>query len=161
MKHDIKTDAHDGDVIVFLIGMQPRPTWNLGQAVFLTRSMFGMQRELKRDRRRGGAIGFLGGYNAFTTTGPMAVQYWRSFEDLERYARSTDFRHRPAWLKFYAMTHQDGRSRAGIWHETYRVPAGGHESIYGDLAKPVGLGAAVGVQPVGRRGTSARERIGA
>lgn len=161
MNHDLQTDTHDGDLVVFLLGMRPRRTWRLGQASFVGRSLRRMQAEIERDRKRGGALGYLGGFKAIAPGGPLLVQYWRSFEELETYSHSTDFAHRPAWLQFYKMAHAEGRSTVGIWHETYRVPAGAHESIYADLSAPVGLAAAVGAQPLARRGRTSRERIGA
>ena len=161
MKHDLITDTHDGELVVFLLGMKPRRAWRLDQALFVGRSMRRMQIEIERDRAAGGALGYLGGFNAVGPSGPLVVQYWRSFEELETYSHSTDFAHRPAWLKFYEMTHAAGESRVGIWHETFRVPAGAHESIYADLSAPVGLAAAVGAQPLTRRGRTSRERIGA
>lgn len=161
MNHDMITDTHDGELVVFLLGMKPRRTWRIDQALFVARSMRRMQREIERDRRAGGATGYLGGFNVIGSSGPLTVQYWRSFADLEAYSHSTDFAHRPAWLKFYELTHAAGEARVGIWHETYRVPAGAHESIYADLSAPVGLAAAVGAQPLARRGRSSRERIGA
>ena len=161
MKHDMQTDTHEGDLVVFLLGMRPRASWRLDQALFVGRSMRRMQAEIERDRAAGGAIGYLGGFNAISATGPIVVQYWRSYDELEAYSHSTDFEHRPAWLRFYSMTHAAGRARVGIWHETFRVPAGAHESIYGDVSAPVGLAAAVGAQPLARRGRTSRERIGA
>lgn len=161
MNHDLQTDTHDGDLVVFLLGLRPHRTWRLGQTVFVARSLRRMQAEIDRDRANGGALGYLGGFPAFAPAGPLLVQYWRSYEDLERYSHSTDLSHRPAWLKFYKMTHAEGRSTIGIWHETYSVPAGAHESIYADLTAPIGLGAAVGAQPLARRGRTSRERIGA
>ncbi|GAB3135956.1 DUF4188 domain-containing protein [Tsukamurella serpentis] len=161
MQHDKRTDTHDGEMVVFLLGMSPRRTWRLDQSIFVGRALLGMRRELERDRRRGAALGYLGGFNALTPRGPMLVQYWRSYDDLESYSHATDLRHRPAWLRFYSITHAAGRSRVGLWHETYRVSAGAHESIYADLPAPVGLGSAVGTQPIGGRGVSSRERLGA
>jgi Domain of unknown function (DUF4188) len=32
--------------------------------------------------------------------GPAVVQYWRSFEDLDRFARAADDPHPPAWRRF-------------------------------------------------------------
>ncbi len=160
MKHEMRTDVHEGDLVVFLLGMRPRWTWRIGQAIFASRAMFRMQDELDQDVDDGGAAGYLGGFNAVTTKGPLVVQYWRSFEALERYAHDADAEHRPAWLAFYAMTHGAGAARVGLWHETFRVPAGAHESIYADLGGPVGLGAAVGVQPLSARGLTSRERVG-
>lgn len=51
------------------------------------------------------------------------------------------------------------RQHVGLWHETYIVPAGSYESIYGDMP-PYGLAAATGVLPVEQRGVTARERLG-
>ncbi len=161
MNHELTTDTHEGDLVVFLLGMRPRRTWRLDQSFFVGRAMKRMQKEIDRDRTRGGALGYLGGFNALTPSGPVVVQYWRSYDDLERYSHDTDFEHRPAWLKFYEMTHAAGATRVGIWHETYRVPAGAHESIYADLPAPAGLAAAVGHQPLARRGRTSRQRIGA
>lgn len=161
MNHDMQTDTYDGDLVVFLLGMRPRRAWRLGQAFFVSRAMFRMQAELERDRAAGGALGYLGGFNAIAPTGPIVVQYWRSFAELESYSHATELEHRPAWLTFYRLTHGAGAARVGLWHETYRVPAGAHETIYADLAGPVGLGAAIGTQPLANRGATSRERIGA
>ena len=46
----------------------------------------------------------------------------------------------------------------GIWHETYAVPAAGIETMYVDSV--VGLGAATGTVPAGRRGNRAAQRLG-
>jgi hypothetical protein len=47
----------------------------------------------------------------------------------------------------------------GIWHETYLVPAGRHEAIYGNMPR-IGLAAAGGHVPIARRGETAAERVG-
>ncbi|WEV77449.1 DUF4188 domain-containing protein [Janibacter cremeus] len=47
----------------------------------------------------------------------------------------------------------------GIWHETFDVPAGHIETLYGNGAL-IGLGAATGTIEAGRRGRGARERLG-
>ena len=64
----------------------------------------------------------------------------------------------PAWKRFNAAArrHTDA---VGIWHETYAVPAGHVETVYGNGAV-IGLGAATGTVPVRQRGRAARERIG-
>ncbi|MEO7447904.1 MAG: DUF4188 domain-containing protein [Humibacillus sp.] len=57
--------------------------------------------------------------------------------------------HRPATKEFYARTRR-ASGAVGIWHETFAVPAGGHESLY--LAMPpTGLGQAFGVTGDQRR----------
>jgi hypothetical protein len=68
----------------------------------------------------------------------MTVQYWRSFEHLEAYARNPDQSHWPAWTAFNRRT-KSSRGDVGIWHETYLVPAGRYEAIYSGMP-PFGLG---------------------
>ena len=87
----------------------------------------------------------------------MQVMYWRSFEQLEAYARSTNDAHLPAWQKF---NREIVKSRAvGIFHETYLIEPGKVESVYNNMPA-FGLAAATKPIPaVGRRET-ARQRIG-
>jgi hypothetical protein len=46
-----------------------------------------------------------------------------------------------------------------IWHETYQVTPGGAESLYVG-PRPFGLADVAGTVPVGRRGETARQRLG-
>lgn len=62
--------------------------------------------------------GLLAWHNAWIK-GPSVVQYWRSFEDLDRFARATDEPHLPAWKTFNKAVRASGD--VGIWHETYKV----------------------------------------
>lgn len=48
--------------------------------------------------------------------GPSVVQYWRSFEHLERFARNPELAHLPAWKRFNRAV--GGSGDVGIWHET-------------------------------------------
>jgi hypothetical protein len=113
-----------------------------------------MLRELK-DKRDAGLLGY---YNAFITPlMPMVVQYWRSFEDLEEYARNPDSRHWPAWVAFNKAVASNGE--VGIWHETFKVAAGQYESIYNNM--PVfGLGSLYSLQDATGERESAAARIG-
>jgi hypothetical protein len=72
---------------------------------------------------------FLGYTNLGLTT---LIQYWRSFDHLERYARASDRHHWPAWLDFNRRM-KNSRGDVGIWHETYIVPAGAYESVYSGM----------------------------
>ena len=114
-----------------------------------------MLRELTSDP----ASGLLGHRMAVSQAGPLVVQYWRSSDELVSWAHDARSAHRPAWREFNARA-RSSRGAVGIWHETYVVPAGAHESVYVDVP-PTGLAAAAGVVPVGRRGDTARERLGA
>src|SRR5438045_3289604 len=108
----------DGDFVVFLIGMRVNRFWKPHKWVPVFLQMPKMLKELERDPDSG----FLGATQGFLTTGPVVVQYWRSFEQLERYARDTDSKHLPAWRRFNQRVR--GSGDVGIWHETYRVRAG-------------------------------------
>jgi hypothetical protein len=61
----------------------------------------------------------------------VTVQYWRSTEDLERFARQDPNLHPDAWKNFFRQSSKGGA--VGIWHETYRVEAGAFENIYGNM----------------------------
>src|SRR5262249_22287147 len=64
----------------------------------------------------------------YTFGWPVIVQYWRSFDHLERYAKSRDNLHLPAWQQFNKIVGQ-ARDNVGIWHETYGVRAGSYERV--------------------------------
>ena len=147
--------AHlDGDFVVFLIGMRINRPWRPHKWLPVLTAMRPMIRELARDP----ASGFLGATQGLWTTGPSLVQYWRSFEDLDRYARDREARHLPAWRAFNRRVRDSGD--VGIWHETYRVHAGEYEAIYGNMPR-VGLGAVGDLVPIGSTTATAAQRIGA
>ncbi len=144
----------EGDFVVFLIGMRInrflRPRKWL--PVFL--AMPKMIRELERRPEAGllGAELYVAGPRR-----PMVVQYWRSFEHLEAYARSRDARHWPAWVAFNKRIGSGGD--VGIWHESYLVPAGSYDSVYNNMPA-IGLGAASRLVPAAGRRASAAGRAG-
>jgi Monooxygenase af470-like len=143
----------DGDFVVFLIGMRVNKPWQVRRWLQVYRAMAPMIRSLEERPENG----LLGWERAFIG-GPAIVQYWRSFDDLERFARDPGDRHLPAWKRYNREVRDT--AAVGIWHETYRVRAGEYEAIYGNM--PVfGLAAATGHAPIGRKGESAGQRIGA
>lgn len=88
----------------------------------------------------------------------MLIQYWRSFEDLEKFAREPSDPHLAAWKKFNRAVGPEGT--VGIWHKTFLVQPDQFESVYGNMPA-FGLSAAVEhVEAVGRRQT-ARLRLSA
>jgi Domain of unknown function (DUF4188) len=86
----------------------------------------------------------------------MVVQYWRSFEHLHRYALARDRAHVPAWQAFDKAIASSGD--VGLWHETYLIRQGEHESIYGNMP-PYGLGIAGRLVPAKGRKADARNRL--
>jgi hypothetical protein len=87
----------------------------------------------------------------------VIVQYWRSFEHLEAYARRKDRQHWPAWVDFNKRI-GNSRGDVGIWHETYLVRAGRYETIYSGMP-PFGLGQASRLIAAAGHRESARGRI--
>lgn len=139
----------DGDFVVFLIGMRINKPWKVHKWLPVFLAMPRILREL-RARPDSGCLGTM-------SAGMMIVQYWRSFDDLERYARSHDQQHWPAWVAFNKRT-ASSRGDVGIWHETYCVARGQYETVYSGMP-PTGLGAASTLVPASGRRESARGRI--
>jgi hypothetical protein len=83
------------------------------------------------------------------------VQYWRSFEHLEAFAKDGDDPHLEVWRDYWRRVGKSGRT--GIWHETFLVRAGEYEAIYGNMPDH-GLGKASEVVTVAA-GRSARDRL--
>jgi hypothetical protein len=99
--------------------------------------------------------GYLGGRLLLEWRGVTNVQYWRSFEALEKFARNPDDLHLPAWKAFYQNV-KDGN--VGFWHETYVVQPGQFETIYNNTPR-MGLGAVIDHVPATGGRKEARERM--
>jgi hypothetical protein len=154
------THAHDGSLAVFLIGLRINHPWRPDLWLPALRAMGPMVRELyaakaAADRGEGEHPGFLGHRNLIGAGGPTLVQYWRSAEDVHAYAHDPARAHRPAWQAFYERGRK-GAGAVGVWHETYAVAAGGHESLY--LAMPP-TGLAAATRPVALRGAGRRAAL--
>ncbi|MEM0946133.1 MAG: DUF4188 domain-containing protein [Pseudomonadota bacterium] len=142
----------EGDFVVFLIGMRVNKWWKLGKWLPV---FFGMPRMLKELRASDPVeTGFLG----HTALGPVIVQYWRSFDHLEAYARAKDREHFPAWIAFNKRM-KGIRGDVGIWHETYLVRAGQYEAVYSGMPA-FGLGRAGALVPATGNREVARARLG-
>jgi hypothetical protein len=146
-------DDREG-LVVFLIGMRINRLWQFWRWLPVLGAMPRMLTELIRDPSRG----LLGRPRTFVSGRVvMVVQYWRSFEDLERYARDPKAQHLPAWRAFNRRVRDN--SAVGIFHETYRVAASEAESVYVNM--PVfGLARATAAIPVGHGKQTAAERLG-
>jgi hypothetical protein len=140
----------DGDFVVFLIGARlnsPRHLLaSVGDLGGRRRGMQAMLAELMAHPEKG-LLGYRMGF-------PVIVQYWRSFEQLEAFARDPGDLHRPTWVEWFR---RDPRGRTGIWHETFLVRAGEYEAIY-DSVPEAGLAAAGRAAPLAGR-SSARIRL--
>jgi len=86
---------------------------------------------------------------------PTIVQYWRSFEQLEAFAKGEGDPHVDVWRQYWRRVGRTGRT--GIWHETFLVRDGQYEAVYGNMP-PHGLGKAGRLVPVSES-SSARARL--
>jgi hypothetical protein len=141
------------EVVVFLIGMRINKPLRVRAWWPVFTAMPKMLKYLAEHPEKG-----LLGYQQAFLPSPVLVQYWRSFDDLARFARDRDDPHLEPWRQFNRRVGSSGD--VGIWHETYRVERASIETIYGNMPSR-GLAAATAVVPVGRGRDSAAARIGA
>ena len=126
--HGAYTADLDGDFVVFLIGMRVNKPWAVRRWWPTFAAMRPMIKELEARPELGllhAELGWLGG--------PYVSQYWRSFEQLDAYARDKDRLHLPAWKEYNRAARAS--NAVGIWHETYQVHAGEYEAIYGNMPR--------------------------
>nr|MDP9457293.1 DUF4188 domain-containing protein [Actinomycetota bacterium] len=109
------TARRDEPFAVFIIGLRINRFLDFRSWVPTARAMGPMLKELYAHPEKG----FLGAEYFLYSRGPAIVQYWRSFEDLERFAKDPNDPHLPAWQRFNREARSSGS--VGIWHETYLV----------------------------------------
>lgn len=144
----------DGDFVVFLIGARINRLRDVRAWWPVVRAMPRMLAELHSHPD----LGLLHHTTALEGLRSVVVtQYWRSFEHLHAYARARDAEHLPAWAAYNRAAARN--PSVGIWHETYLVPAGAYEAIYGDTPRR-GLGRAGTLEPASGATRSALGRLG-
>lgn len=131
------TAVLDKPMVVFLIGMRINRWWKVHKWWPVASAMGKMIQELRQHPE-------LGFYSAEMWSGrtTIMVQYWRSFEALEAYAKSPQHAHLPAWAAFRRAIGNNGD--VGVWHETYVVTPAGTETFYHNMPE-FGLGKVVGL----------------
>src|SRR3989442_11518229 len=105
----------DEPFVVFLIGMRINKWFAFSKWIPTARAMVPMLRTLFQHPEKG----FLGGQVFFYWRGIALVQYWRSFEELETFARNRQEPHLAAWQRYNRTIGSEGAG--GFWHETYPV----------------------------------------
>ncbi len=117
------TATMEEDFVVFLIGSRLNRLRDAPKMIRIARQMRAMQKELQEAPD----LGLLHMEDFFGRV-TVSVQYWRDFESLENYAKSNHQSHLPAWREYNRLIRDSGT--IGVWHETYRVRASDHESVY-------------------------------
>lgn len=143
----------EGDFVVFLIGMKVNNWWKINTWWPIAMAMPRILKELNAHPE----IGFLGSISPGFSNPTILIQYWRSFEHLEKFAKDPNSNHFPAWVDFNKRIRKSGE--VGIWHETYLVKAGNYETIYNNI-QPFGLGKASRLIPATGKHETARGRMG-
>lgn len=145
------THRHEGELVVFHIGMQINRWWRPDLWMPVVGAMTRMMRELTSDPDSG----LLGSEQLFGPGGPYVVQYWSSIDKLYAYASNPIQEHRPAWTDFNRAARKAPEA-VGVWHETFLVDTA--ESMYVST-KPMGLPKATELVEVGRRQDRAQARF--
>ncbi len=145
------TIENDRDMVVFLIGMRINKRLAVGKWLPVFTAMPAMIKELYENHEE---LGFLSMENYFGLRTTVMITYWRSEEDLLAYAKGQ--KHLKAWKNFNRKI--GDTDAVGIYHETYVVPAGRYEAIYGNM--PIyGLAKATGHMPVTSEKRYAKKRL--
>jgi len=135
----------EGDFVVFIIGARVNKPWQLVRIIRDLGGRRGMNHMLKylTEHPEKGLLGY-------ETMGFVNVQYWRSFDALEAFAKDSEDPHLSAWRNYWKRVGKD--DRAGIWHETFLVRDGEYEAVYGNMP-PKGLGKATSLVPIAQSST--------
>jgi hypothetical protein len=120
------TAAIDDDFVLFIIGMRVNKLWKPHKWMPVAYSMGRMLNELYANPD----LGLIHHEQWFGRTTIM-IQYSRSFEQLESYAKNQTAVHLPVWADFNKKVGQSGD--VGIWHETYLSGKGKYECVYNNM----------------------------
>jgi hypothetical protein len=145
----------EGDFVVFLIGMRFNRPWHVIKNLYVFTAMPRMLFHLRKRPE----LGLLHAMLLIGSGGPVVIQYWRSVDQLEEFARSASSPHYPAWKVWNRMIGYR-KPYVGVWHESYQVKAGTYECLYGNMPR-FGLARAAQHVPVERKGATAAQRRGA
>lgn len=148
------TATMDGDFVVFVIGMRFNKLWKVHQWLPVFFAMPKMIATLMKHPDKG----MLGARTMWGGKTITMIQYWRSFEQLERFARDADDPHLEPWRRYNKRVAKSGD--VGVFHETYKVGPGQYESVYANMPQ-MGLAAVGQHRPVGGRTEAARDRVAA
>lgn len=124
----------DGDFVIYINGMRLNKLRAVHKYLFAGLKAAKMFEELEKDPDSG-FLGYLPAY-----MGPRsgaAIQYWRSLEDIRRFARDPDDLHVPAWQWYNEEVGNNGG--LGFWAELYVIEDGDYETFYRNM-RPIGLG---------------------
>lgn len=149
----VTADAPEGTVL-FIVGMRINQLWAIHRWLPVASAMPRMLTELDKHRE----LGMVGTPRTLVSGRLIVVQqYWQSYDALEGYARNTDHKHLAAWRAFNTAARDN--DAVGIFHETYLIGPGTHESIYVNVPRPILLADAVGQSDIASGRRTSRQRL--
>eukprot|EP01116_Phalansterium_solitarium_P009920 TRINITY_DN24267_c0_g1_i1.p1 TRINITY_DN24267_c0_g1~~TRINITY_DN24267_c0_g1_i1.p1 ORF type:complete len:266 (+),score=46.73 TRINITY_DN24267_c0_g1_i1:135-932(+) len=150
----------EGDFCLFLIGsrLNDATLSNLNDYKVMGDAFVAMMHELEASPDEFGYLGsetFVGGNPNGSHT--LLIQYWRSMDHVNRYARARTNEHHSGWKWLMEMGRRS--PHLGFWHESYNIKAGDYDCIYVNMP-PIGAGKAGKLIPAAGRFNSAAGRAG-
>jgi hypothetical protein len=124
----VSASVDSEEFVVFLIGMRINRPWKIHKWLPVAKAMGRMLRELDQAPDTG-----LRHVESWAGRTSIMIQYWDSFEALERYATDRSAEHLPAWSEFNRAVGSNGD--VGIWHETYVARPGSFECVYNNMPR--------------------------
>jgi len=148
----------EGDFCVFHIGIILNgliPSKELGE---ISKSFVAMHKELEAEPEKFGFFGSTtySSQNRYVDLA-LTVQYWRSQDHLNAYARDHMGKHFPSMI--WSSKVVKVSDHIGFWHESFKVHAGEYEAIYVNCPQILMGKAGTLVKAEGKRNT-ARGRLG-
>lgn len=89
----------------------------------------------------------------------LVVQYWDSYDQLERFALDRDGEHVKVWRQFNVTVGAGEKPAVGVWHECYRADPSDCECVYSNMPR-MGLAKATGHVKAAALRESGRPRPG-
>ncbi len=143
----------EGDFAVFITGMRINKYWKIHKWYPNFRAMRKILMSLFGEQEKNGA---LCAHAFWNLRGPLLIGYFRSVEQLERFANDPDAPHAKVWADYFKRMKNNGD--VGVWHETFVVRDGEYEAVYDYMPSATGLAMGTSHVPVERRGDKAEQR---
>ena len=143
----------EGDFAVFITGMRINKYWKIHQWYPNFRDMRKILMSLFSNQEEYGA---LCAHHAWTPRGPILIGYFRSVEQLEKFANDPNQPHAEVWARYFKRMKNNGD--VGVWHETFVVRSGEYEAAYVYMPSATGLAMGTKHVPIERRGNLAADR---
>jgi hypothetical protein len=140
--HERMAAEMDDGFVIYINGMRLNTPRALPQWLVANWRVARMFRELEADPDSG-FLGYTPIFLGFRKG--AAMQYWRSLEDLQRFATDPDGSHVRAWRWYNEEADPDGG--LGFWAELYVVEGDSFETFFRNVP-PVGIGKSAEMVPM-------------